>query len=118
VIKARSGTPEVPRITSVAEPAADEVARRTRRYLVQMGIRIVCFLGAVTTWGRIPVWISWLLLAGAVVLPYIAVILANAGSERREQPGPLMEPRALESRPRTEIDPREGDPSQDEDSRA
>ncbi|WP_407342524.1 DUF3099 domain-containing protein [Pengzhenrongella phosphoraccumulans] len=95
--KPRSGTPEVPRITSVPEPLADEVARRTRRYLVQMGIRVACFLGAVATWGRIPVWISALLLLGAVVLPYFAVILANAGRERREVDPPLMDPRALGS---------------------
>lgn len=93
--KPRSGTPEVPRITSVPEPLADEVARRTRRYLVQMGIRIVCFLGAVATWGLVPAWISWLLIASAVVLPYIAVILANAGRERRDVAPPLMAPRAL-----------------------
>ncbi len=95
--KPRAGTPEVPRITSVPEPLADEVARRTRRYLVQMGIRVVCFLGAVATWGLIPGWISWLLLAGAVVLPYFAVILANAGRERRDVAPPLMAPRALGS---------------------
>lgn len=81
------------------EPRAEELARRTRRYLIQMGIRIVCFLGAVSTWGRIPVWLSWLLLVGAVVLPYIAVILANAGSERRDGEPPLMPPRALDAGP-------------------
>ncbi|RYV50574.1 DUF3099 domain-containing protein [Pengzhenrongella frigida] len=87
----------MPRITSVPEPLSDEVARRTRRYLIQMGIRIVCFIGAVATWGRVPGWISWLLIAGAVVLPYIAVILANAGRERPDDAVPLMTPRALGS---------------------
>lgn len=85
----------MPRITTAPEPLADDVARRTRRYLVQMGIRLVCFVLAVTTWGRIPPWLSGLLLVGAVVLPYVAVILANAGRERRDEPAPLMEPRAL-----------------------
>ena len=94
VSKSRSGTPEVPRITSVSEPLADDVARRTRRYLVQMGIRLVCFLLAVTTWGRLPGWISGLLILGAVVLPYVAVILANAGRERREEPL-VIPPRAI-----------------------
>ncbi|MGV8968247.1 MAG: DUF3099 domain-containing protein [Cellulomonas sp.] len=95
--KPRSGTPEVPRITSAPEPLADEVARRTRRYLIQMGIRVVCFLSAVLTWGLIPAWISWILIASAVVLPYFAVILANAGRERRDVAPPAMAPRALES---------------------
>lgn len=83
------------RITTVPEPLADDVARRTRRYLVQMGIRIVCFLAAVLTWGLIPPALSWVLLVGAIVLPYVAVILANAGRERRSEPASLMEPRAL-----------------------
>jgi len=85
----------VPRITTARETLADDLARRTRRYLVQMGIRVVCFILAVTTWGRIPAWVSWLLLIGAVVLPYVAVILANAGRERPEEPTALMEPRLL-----------------------
>lgn len=83
------------RITTVPEPLADDVARRTRRYLVQMGIRIVCFLAAVLTWGVIPPALSWVLLVGAIVLPYVAVILANAGRERRSEPVSLMELRAL-----------------------
>jgi len=97
VSKPRSPDPEVPRITTAPEPLADDVARRTRRYLVQMGIRLVCFLLAVTTWGHIPGWLSGLLLIGAVVLPYVAVILANAGRERRDTPPLLLEPRALEA---------------------
>ncbi len=36
----------MPRITTAREPLADDVARRTHRYLVQMSIRIVCFVGA------------------------------------------------------------------------
>ena len=93
--KPRPPAREVHRITSVQEPLADDLARRTRRYLIQMGIRVACFLLAVLTWGRIPMWLSWILLVGAVVLPYVAVILANTGRERRAEPAPLMEPRAL-----------------------
>lgn len=93
--KPRSDAGEVPRITTAPEPLADDVARRTRRYLAQMGIRLVCFLLAVITWGHLPPWLSGLLLVGAVVLPYVAVILANAGRERRDEPVQLMEPRAL-----------------------
>lgn len=73
-------------ITSAAPSLSDDVARRTRRYLIQMSIRVVCFLGAVL----VDHWTRWLLLLGAVVLPYVAVLLANAGGERG--PAPLAGP--------------------------
>lgn len=79
------------RITTAAPSLSDDVARRTRRYLIQMGIRVVCFLGAVA----VDHWIRWVLLAGAVVLPYVAVVLANAGRERRTDPGTFLAPPAL-----------------------
>ena len=74
------------RITSVAAPLSDDVSARARRYLVQMSIRVVCFLGAVV----VDHWTRWVLLAGAVVLPYVAVVLANAGRERGTDPGTYL----------------------------
>jgi hypothetical protein len=74
------------RITAAAAPLSDDVSARARRYLVQMTIRVVCFLGAVA----IDHWTRWVLLAGAVVLPYVAVVLANAGRERRSDPGTYL----------------------------
>ncbi|MFI2102624.1 DUF3099 domain-containing protein [Isoptericola sp. NPDC019693] len=71
--------PEVPSITSAPEPLEEDQARRTRRYLVQMGIRIVCFIGAVLV---DVLWIRLVLVAAAVVLPYSAVLFANAGRDR------------------------------------
>ncbi len=70
------------RITTAPESLADDQARRARRYLVQMGIRVVCFVLAVVLWNRVPMWIAVLLAVGAVVLPYVAVLFANAGRER------------------------------------
>jgi hypothetical protein len=90
----------VHRITAAREPRSEEMARRTRRYLVQMSIRVVCFLGAVV----VDHWTRWLLLAGAVVLPYVAVVLANAGSGPGEDPGTFVQPRHLEGRARTDDD--------------
>jgi hypothetical protein len=69
---------EVPSITSAPEPLEEDQARRTRRYLVQMGIRVVCFLGAIAADG----WVRWTLVVLAVVLPYSAVLFANAGRDR------------------------------------
>ncbi|WP_448060397.1 DUF3099 domain-containing protein [Cellulomonas hominis] len=78
----RNGPGQVHRITTAPESLADDQARRARRYLVQMGIRVVCFVLAVVLWNRVPMWIAVLLAVGAVVLPYVAVLFANAGRER------------------------------------
>lgn len=50
-----------------------------RRYLVSMGIRTVCFILAVVALAVLH-WtvIGWTLVFAAVVLPYIAVVMANA----------------------------------------
>jgi hypothetical protein len=76
----------VVRITSAAAPLSDDVSARARRYLVQMTIRVVCFLGAVV----VDHWTRWVLLGGAVILPYVAVVLANAGRERPSDPGTYL----------------------------
>lgn len=83
------------RITSAPEPLAEDIARRTHRYLVQMGIRLVCFLAAVLLWPYIPRLLSLLLILGAIVLPYVAVIFANAGRERADGPSELVGPRTI-----------------------
>ncbi len=47
-----------------------------------MLIRTVCFVGAVAADGVL----RWLLFAAAVFLPYIAVVLANAGVQKDPPP--------------------------------
>ncbi|WP_230684727.1 DUF3099 domain-containing protein [Cellulomonas sp. JZ18] len=91
---------EVHRITSAPEPLADDLARRQRRYLWQMGIRVVCFLAAGLLWAHVPVVVPIVLMAAAVVLPYVAVLLANAGRERRVEGDVYMTPRELGAAPR------------------
>ena len=88
-------TEEVYSITSAPEPLADDMARRQKRYLLQMGVRVLCFAAAVLTWGRIPMWASLLLIIAAVVLPYSAVLFANAGRERQESDGSFMTAREI-----------------------
>jgi hypothetical protein len=91
VSKRRTPATEVHTITSTRAPLGDDIARRARRYMLQMSLRTLCFLGAVFTWGRVPTPVSVALLIGAVVLPYVAVVLANAGRERPEQADPFLE---------------------------
>lgn len=65
-------------ITSAQRALSDEQTGRTRKYLISMGIRTACVIGAIF----VPGWPRWVLIAGAVVLPYLAVVIANAGRER------------------------------------
>lgn len=44
------------------------------RYLVAMSIRVVCIVAGVYVEG----WLMWVCFAGAIFLPYFAVIIANA----------------------------------------
>ena len=73
----KSEPPVVHRVTSAQEALSSEQSRRTRRYLISMSIRTACFVAIVFTRG----WLQWAFALGAVVLPYVAVIAANAGRE-------------------------------------
>jgi hypothetical protein len=42
-----------------------------------MTLRTICFVGAVVAQG----WLRWTFVVGALVLPYVAVLIANAGRE-------------------------------------
>lgn len=50
-----------------------------RRYLLSMGIRTACFVLAVVAIVILH-WtvVGWILVVAAVILPYIAVVMANA----------------------------------------
>jgi len=65
-------------ITSLPERPDDERRRRMINYSIAMGIRVICVLLCVVVRG----W--WLVLPvlGAVVLPYVAVVLANVTTRR------------------------------------
>ena len=75
--------PEVHRITDAGVSLTDDQAYRTRRYLAAMAVRTLCFIGAVIT----PAPWRWILAIGAVTLPYVAVVMANAGRERSDGEG-------------------------------
>lgn len=60
-------------ITSVAISADQERKQRMIRYLVAMAIRVVCLIVGVYVQG----WLMWVCFAGAILLPYFAVVLAN-----------------------------------------
>ncbi len=81
-------------VTSAPESLADEQAHRIKRYLLTMGVRTVCFISAVVTASmRAPWWVWGTLAVLALVLPYIAVVMANAVSPRPPGDAPPVTPR-------------------------
>ena len=70
--------PEVYAITEVQSGTSQEQKTRQRSYLFGMGLRTLCFVSAIITHGTL----RWILVAGAIVLPYFSVVIANAGRER------------------------------------
>jgi len=75
-------------ITSLPPSPDEERRRRIRQYTIAMGMRVVCILVAFATSG----WVQIACIVGAVVLPSIAVVIANAKrsapAARHERPGP------------------------------
>ena len=65
---------DVQSVTSAPEARTEDQARRLKRYLITMGIRTACFILLVV----IDAWYRWIFAAGAVFLPIIAVVAANA----------------------------------------
>mgnify|MGYP003123464452 CR=1 FL=1 len=65
-------------ITSLPERPDDERRRRVINYSIAMAIRVVCVLLCVFVRG----WWLVLPILGAVVLPYVAVVLANLETRR------------------------------------
>ena len=80
-------------ITSAPKALTADQASRQKRYLISMMIRTACFILAIA----LPSPFRWVALAGAVALPYFAVVIANAGrgtfspgaNIRDENPRPL-----------------------------
>ncbi len=68
------------RITTASSSAHDDIAARQRRYVFSMGVRTVCFVAAIVTEGVL----RWVLVAAALILPYVAVVMANAAASRSD----------------------------------
>jgi hypothetical protein len=77
-------------VTSLPPSPDAERHSRMLKYTIAMSIRLVCFIVAIfihSWWALIPI-------AGAVILPYVAVVLANTVVQPRmtpvERPGGLV----------------------------
>ncbi len=71
---------QVPRITSAARSRQADIRSREVRYVTMMGIRAICLiLATVLVTIHAPYLVIWIpiLLFGVLVVPWLAVILAN-----------------------------------------
>jgi Protein of unknown function (DUF3099) len=72
---------EAVRITTAATSPQADISARQRRYVISMAIRTLCFLAAILVG---PGWLRWVLVAAAVLLPYVAVVMANAATSKTD----------------------------------
>jgi hypothetical protein len=80
-------------VTQARRPLSEDISYRQRRYLVTMAIRAICFVAAVLMFINHAGWLVAIPAVGAIFLPYIAVVMANAGREPDNTRG-FMEHRA------------------------
>lgn len=78
------------RVTSAGVNPAEDRAHRMRMYFIAMSLRVVCIASLFWVRG----WWVLLAAAGAIILPWFAVLVANAVNhegegERPEAPTPL-----------------------------
>ncbi|MCX4760994.1 DUF3099 domain-containing protein [Streptomyces sp. NBC_01275] len=109
------GNVQVFRITGARQGLQDDVRGRQRRYIISMSIRTVSVILAAVLW-NVEQHVAFVALVIGALLPYVAVVFANAG--RENAPGlpstfvtapvrPMIEPvivedRAAESVPKAE----------------
>jgi hypothetical protein len=70
-------------VTEAPQARSAEINQRQRRYLLMMGIRVVCFIVTVVMFVNHAGWLTVVPAAGAIALPYFAVVVANS----RQQAG-------------------------------
>lgn len=83
-MRATSGRHDEPVLITEAEPSLDDQFRaRRRKYTVMMATRVVCLVLAAVTYHT--VWLMAIFILGAVVLPWMAVLIANDRPPKKAQ---------------------------------
>ncbi|KAF4410006.1 MULTISPECIES: DUF3099 domain-containing protein [Streptomyces] len=104
----KQGGAEVYRITGARQGLADDVRGRQRRYVISMSLRTVSVVLAAVLWD-VQRYVAVVALVLGVVLPYVSVVIANAGRENASSlPSAHLAPPVrpmLESRPGDEAEP-------------
>ncbi|MFF8828766.1 DUF3099 domain-containing protein [Streptomyces sp. NPDC015131] len=76
----KRGSDEVFRITGARQGLADDVRGRQRRYVISMSVRTLAVIAAACLW-NVERYVAIVALVLGAVLPYVAVVIANAGRE-------------------------------------
>lgn len=77
---ARASSTKVPQhvtVTTARLSHTDDIKARERRYILMQSGRLACVILGVAL--PVPIWAKLLLFVGAVVLPWVGVVAANAG---------------------------------------
>lgn len=74
------GNVQVFRITGARQSLEDDVRGRQRRYVISMAVRTLAVILAATLWG-VERHVAIVALVLGALLPYVAVVVANAGRE-------------------------------------
>ncbi|WP_050997186.1 MULTISPECIES: DUF3099 domain-containing protein [Frankia] len=84
-------------ITSAGRSRQSDIHRRELRYLASMFFRVVCFVLAVVAFHG---WLRFVAVAIAVILPWVAVVVANGGPPpERDRPATFDPVRAVQDAP-------------------
>ncbi len=92
-------------ITTAETALDDDMKSRIIKYSITMAIRTICFVAAYFAFDASATVLMWIFVAGAVLLPYPAVIFANAGRERSRDDRSAL----IDEAPRLELPPARGD---------
>lgn len=76
----KHGGTEVFRITGARQGLAEDVRGRQRRYVISMSVRTVSWILAAVLW-NVERHVAIVALVLGILLPYISVVIANAGRE-------------------------------------
>ncbi|WP_090821372.1 DUF3099 domain-containing protein [Arthrobacter sp. yr096] len=82
-----SSDPEVHSITDAAAAHSEDMRDRMIKYAVAMGIRMVCIILIFVVDG----WFKIIAIAGAVFLPWIAVVIANGNDKAEDHSESLLD---------------------------
>jgi len=79
-------------VTTAPQNPQEELRGRQRRYLWTMAVRVICFILAIVLAALHLAWAAGVAVAASLVLPWVAVIAANAGPTRPVENALLYDP--------------------------
>ncbi|MET1033850.1 MAG: DUF3099 domain-containing protein, partial [Arthrobacter sp.] len=94
-------------ITDADTSRSVEQHSRMVKYTISMSVRMACFVAAFFSSGPL----QWFFLAGAIFLPWVAVVIANGGSDQSRR---VASTSLLDEAPRDALGagPSAGDPAE------